>query len=108
MRKNINTGRWESRGLNLAALSEYGERIMVWEAGATIISRNMMTQEAMLAAEQYDAAQDYVVAIGSPTLIAILGWAIGARGKTLRMLEWDRAMQRYYPTLGESLEREYD
>lgn len=103
MRKDAN-GRWVSKGLDIASANEYGEIIIIWGPESSIMSRNYMEAEALKAADAYDELNDYVVALGSPTLISILAWAIGSRGKMLRVLEWDRSMQRYYPTLGASLD----
>jgi len=96
-------GRWVSKGLDIASAYEYGDIVFVWPPGTSVMSRQLIEDDADVAAERYNDEVDYVVALGSPSLIAALGWAIGRRGKALRMLEWDRAMKRYYPTLGERL-----
>lgn len=96
-------GRWVSKGLNLASTAEYGDMLILWGPDTSVISRHILIDEAAKAADQYEETRDYVVALGSPSLIAVLSWAIGCAGKQLRILEWDRAMQRYYPTLSEQL-----
>lgn len=99
MRKDSN-GQWVSKGLNLSASAEYGDLTIIWSPDASILSRELIEQEAQRAAAQYNDDEDWVLALGSPSLIAALAWAIGAQGKVLRMLEWDRAAQRYACTLG--------
>lgn len=96
-------GRWVSKGLDIASANAYGDIVFVWPPGTSVMSRGLVEGDAERAAERYDERVDYVVALGSPSLIAALGWAIGRKGKTLRMLEWDKALKRYYPTLGETL-----
>ena len=98
MRKNPD-GSWSSKGYNLAAAADYGDICVIWKPDATIMTRASAEESAVLIAAQYNEDEDYVVALGSPSLIALLGWAIGAEGKQLRILEWDRRMGRYYPTL---------
>jgi hypothetical protein len=98
MRKN-GDGRWVSKGLNLAATVEYGEMCIIWGPDTSVLARELLFAEAMKIAEQYDEENDYMVALGSPSLIAVLAWAVGRVGKRMRVLEWDRSLQRYYPTL---------
>jgi hypothetical protein len=98
MRKDDN-GNWVSKGLNLAASAEYGDLIIVWPPDASVLSGDFIEREALNAAARYNDEVDWVLALGSPSLIAVLAWAIGFHGKTLRMLEWDRAAQRYVRTL---------
>lgn len=102
MRKN-HDGVWVSKGLNLAATSEFGIMCIVWPPNASILYRAHLEQTAKDMALKYREDTDYVVALGSPTLIAMMGWAIGNEGKVLRMLEWDRGLERYYPTLSETV-----
>jgi len=92
-------GRWVSKGLDLAATAEFGDIRIVWPPGAAIIGAETTAEVAAIAASAYDEQLDYVVALGSPTLIAVLAWAIGNRGKRLRMLEWDTRNKRYYSTI---------
>lgn len=92
-------GRWVSKGLNLAAATEYGELQIIWGPTASILTRASAEETAQEIASAYSEQSDYIVALGSPSLIAVLSWAIGMEGKQLRMLEWDRKMGRYYPTL---------
>lgn len=100
MRKE--NGAWVSKGLNLAATSEFGRMLVIWGPDASIITRETIEEEARTAARRYNDQTDYLVALGSPSLIAAFSWAIGVYGKELRVLEWDRSLQRYYPTLGET------
>ncbi len=100
MRKDRATDRWVSKGLNLASATEYGELAIVWGPETSVLQRGMMEREALIVAEKYRDNCDWVVALGSPSLIALLGWAIGRSGKGLRILEWDKALSRYNPTLG--------
>ena len=104
MRKDI-SGRWVSKGLDLASASEYGNTIIIWGPDASIMSRDLVETEAIDAANAYNDQQDYIVALGSPTLSAVLSWAIGKAGKTLRMLEWDNKMAHYHPTLRDSFRK---
>ena len=104
MVKDRDTGEWISKGFDLASASQFGSSIIVWQHGASILQRDMIEDRALEVARQYDELEDYVVCLGSPTLIAALGWAIGWEGKTLRVLEWDKRLKRYYPTLGETLQ----
>ncbi len=97
-------GNWVSKGFDLASATEFGSIIIVWPPGTSILQRQMIEDRALEIARQYDEFRDYVVCLGSPTLIAALGWAIGWEGKTLRVLEWDNKLARYYPTLGETLD----
>lgn len=91
--------RWITKGLNLAATSEYGVMRIIWGPDTSILSREVLEQKAAECASVYDPTRDYIVALGSPSLIALFSWAIGAKGKTICMLEWDKALRRYYPTL---------
>ena len=93
------SGRWVSKGLNLAAASQYGDMVIVWGPDTSVLTRAVLEDDARYTALAYDEEHDYVVALGSPSLIAMLSWAIGSEGKQLRMLEWDKSMGRYYPTL---------
>ena len=99
LRKNAD-GRWISKGLDLASAAEYGDLIVVWPPDTSIMARSLLEDEARAVALRYNEQCDYVLALGSPSLIAVLGWAIGNADKQLRILEWDRALRRYYPTLG--------
>ena len=103
MRKE--NGTWVSKGLDIASANMYGEVQIVWGPDASILGRAEVENIAVRAAMKYDPSQDYVVALGSPSLIAMLAWAIGCEKKTLRILEWDRALQRYYPTLRSTLQQ---
>lgn len=94
--------RWVSKGLDLASAGEYGNTIIIWGPDSTIHTRRLMEDEARKIARVYNEGQDYMVAIGSPSLIGILAWAIGIEGKRLRLLEWDRALKHYVPTLGDT------
>lgn len=98
MRKE--NGIWVSKGLNLSASAEYGDLLIIWPPDASILTRANIETEARAAAERYNERIDWVVALGSPTLIGALAWAIGALGKELRILEWDREAKRYASTLG--------
>jgi len=91
--------RWVSKGLDIASVIEYGVATIVWPPDASILSREIIEEEAERIAHSYNEDEDYIVALGSPTLIAVLTWAIGRKGKALRMLEWDKTLRRYYPTL---------
>jgi hypothetical protein len=102
MRKNRD-GRWVSKGLDLAATADYGDTLIVWPPGTGIMQPAMLETEALCAADRYNDQRDYIVALGSPSLIAMLGWAIGRVQKQVRMLEWDRELRRYYVTLGERM-----
>ena len=92
-------GAWISKGFNLAATAEYGSMRIVWGPDTSILDRDALEDTARRAASDYDPEADYVVALGSPTLIAMLSWAIGEAGKPIYMLEWDKPGRRYYPTL---------
>lgn len=96
-------GRWVSKGLDIASANLYGDMIIIWPPGTSIMTGSLVERDALKVARAYDEELDYMVALGSPSLIAILAWAIGKEGKVLRMLEWDRSMKRYYPTLGREL-----
>lgn len=99
MRKDTN-GRWVSKGLNLAATAEYGDLLIMWSPDASVLSYGHVMKEARSFAESYDEERDWLVAVGSPSLIAAFAHAIGIEGKRLRILEWDRAAQRYASTFG--------
>lgn len=96
-------GLWVSKGLDIASANRYGDVVIVWGPDASILSRDLIEEEAVRLADKYNDAEDYVVALGSPTLISVLAWAIGRAGKSLRVLEWDKDMRSYYPTLGTAL-----
>lgn len=96
-------GRWVSKGLDIASANMYGDMIIVWPPGTSIMVGSLVEEDALKVARAYEEELDYMVALGSPSLIAMLAWAIGREGKMLRMLEWDRSMKRYYPTLGREL-----
>jgi len=99
-------GRWISRGFNLAAAADFGDLVIVWGPDAPIMSPGLIAGQALSAASRYDPAMDYIVALGSPTLIAVLAWAIGRKRKPIRMLEWDKRFGRYYVTMQPSTERQ--
>lgn len=102
MRKDA-SGNWVSKGLDIASASKYGKIVIAWPPDAFFLSRSLIQNQALDIAERYNDKLDYVVALGSPTLLSILAWSIGTKHKTLRMLEWDNRMQQYYPTLGDTL-----
>ena len=92
-------GRWVSKGFDLAATAEYGNMKIIWSPDTSVLQRGEIERDALAAAKQYDSTCDYVVALGSPTLIGMLGWALGTLDKPLRVLEWSKQMKRYYPTM---------
>lgn len=91
-------GIWVPKNLDFSGTAEFGDMKIIWGPHSSN-SRSVIEREALDVAERYDPTCDYVVALGSPTLIAILGWAIGSLDKPLRMLEWSKKTQRYYPTI---------
>lgn len=95
--------RWVSKGFDLATANDFGIVSIIWPPDASVINREVMEREAFEIAARYDEKEDYILALGSPTLIALLAWAIGQNQKTLRMLEWDRGLRRYNPTLTDLL-----
>jgi hypothetical protein len=103
MRKDP-AGRWISKGLDLASANMYGNTIIIWPPDTSVFARTQLEQEALDVAKTYSADRgDYVMVLGSPSLSVILAWAIGSLSKPIRVLEWDRDMRRYYPTLGDSV-----
>ena len=97
--------RWVSKGLDLASAGRYGNSVIVWPPDAPIRTREVLEAEAGDIARSYNDQNDFIVAVGSPTLIAMLSWAIGKAGKSLRMLEWDRKNECYFPTMGDTTQQ---
>jgi len=98
MRKD-NNGIWVPKGLDFSSVEKFGTLEFVWGPDASIMDREALEVEAQRCARQYDPAIDYIVALGSPTLIAILAWAIGTSGKQIHMLEWQKGPECYQTTL---------
>lgn len=96
-------GAFVKKRINLEAAHEYGELVIVFENPHSVLDRRIVMDKAHQAAEIYNEETDYVVPVGSPTLIAAMAWAIGLSGRKLRMLEWDRGLGKYNPTLCETL-----
>jgi hypothetical protein len=102
MRKALN-GEWVSKGLDLASAQKFGDVQIIWPPSASILYRSLIEERAQRVADMYNDKTDFVVALGSPTLIGALCWAIGQKGKELRILEWDKGMRMYYPTMSSEL-----
>lgn len=98
----IEEGVWAPKGLDFSSAHEFGELLFVWPPmDSYLFSRRKLEERALEAARNYDDTRDYILALGSPTLIGLLGWAIGKEGKKFRILEWTKATQTYYATLVE-------
>lgn len=93
-------GNWVTKGYNIAAASSFGDIVIIWPPGTSSFAMAMNTRKAKEIADQYDDAEDHIVAVGSPTLMMMLSYAIGAKGKKLNILEWDKGMGTYYSTTG--------
>lgn len=96
-------GTWVNKPIDLNPAMDFGALEVVWPPGASVSSRDAIEREARRISELYDETQDYIIALGSPSLICILTWAIGRAGKKLRMLEWQNRDRRYAPTLLDSI-----
>lgn len=94
-----NYGQWISKGYDLASIETYGDIKYVWTPEPDIKSRSTMETMALQIARNYKEDVDFVLAIGSPSLIAMIGWAIGVEGKTIRLLQWDRKRRKYIEVL---------
>lgn len=95
-------GEWEPNAtMDMSDASRYGELIFVWAPGAAAFARAHLERRALEIADRFNEERDWVINVGSPTLLSILAWAIGYRGKKLRVLEWDRRTRQYHPTTTE-------
>lgn len=98
----IEEGVWAPKGLDFSSAHEFGELMFVWPPmEAKLFSRRELEARAIEAARDYDDSRDFILALGSPTLIGLLGWAVGDQKKRFRILEWSKATQSYYATLVE-------
>lgn len=96
--RNLETGDWEpKKGIDLTPAKRFGELVFIWPPGSLISSLPNVSAEAIGVARTYDDGEDFVINIGSPSLIGVLCWAIGNVGKELRVLEWDRKINDYVP-----------
>jgi thiamine pyrophosphate-dependent acetolactate synthase large subunit-like protein len=98
MRKDA-AGQWVSKGYNLADATRFGAIKVVYPPGASVFADVLVHSVALRVAMLYDDKRDYIIAGGSPTLMMALAHAIGSQRKKLRILEWDRGMRSYYPTI---------
>lgn len=95
----LKSGQWHSKEMDFSSANEFGKVEVIWAGPPSIVfDRLEMETRALDMAELYDDQQDYILALGSPTLIAIFAWAVGQENKELHMLEWDKGYRRYYPT----------
>ena len=92
-------GEWVRKEIDIASASEFGQIQVIWPPDAPILTQGVVAADAMRVARSYDQTRDYIIALGSPSLIAMLGWALGKYNKQLRMLEWSKQARRYYPTV---------
>lgn len=101
-------GMWhKNEKVNFSSADEYGKIEIIWPGPNNIVfNRLEMEKRALDVAELYDEQTDYILALGSPTLIALIGWGIGQENKQIRMLEWDRGLRRYYPTFDRKAKRD--
>lgn len=100
MTKNLLTGLYERNPrYNLSALDEYGHVTFVWPVGSQVWAKYEVKEHALKTARAFDDQNDWVVNVGSPTLMFLLGWAIGHVGKELRILEWDGRINNYVPII---------
>jgi hypothetical protein len=96
--KNMETQLWEpNRRIDLTPAKRFGEITFVWPPGSAIWASYHVRNKALEIAKQYNDGEDFVINLGSPSLIGILCWAIGNVGKELRVLEWDRRINDYVP-----------
>jgi hypothetical protein len=96
--RNAETGLWErNRRINLEPASKFGELVFVWPPGWPGDKASATFNKALDVAERFDDKKDFVINLGSPWLIGLLCWALGKRGKELRVLEWDRRVNDYVP-----------
>lgn len=103
----LEDGVWVRKELDFSPAHEHGELIFVWPPmDSKLFSRRTLEARAIETARVYDESRDYILALGSPSLIGLLGWAIGNEGKKFRILEWSKTAKRYYATLVEPLERD--
>lgn len=98
MKKNPD-GVWVSKNLDLSKSEDFGELTVVWPPDASLSPRGAIERQATVMGRHYNDETDYMIALGSPSLICALAWAIGRAGKRLRMLEWQNREQRYVPTM---------
>ena len=102
MVKNPN-GHWvRNPHFNLADTQRFGAIRYIWSPGAAAFAPSDLRSRALEIAEEFDDSIDWLVNLGSPTLIATLAWALGRCGKRLRVLEWDRRGKCYVPTTDET------
>jgi hypothetical protein len=96
-------GHWiRNPTFDLDDAKRFGSIRFVWAPGAASFSPADLRTRAVEIAEEFDDERDWIVNLGSPTLIATLAWAIGHVGKRLRVLEWDRRERAYVPTTDET------
>jgi hypothetical protein len=105
MKKNPD-GVWVQKPIDLTKASDYGMLEVVWPPQASVAARADIEAEAMKIGRLYDPDKDYIIALGSPSLICAIAWAIGRCGKKLRMLEWQNRSKTYAPTMMDSFFKE--
>lgn len=102
MIKNGN-GQWiPNPTFDLSDLNRFGNLFYVWSPGAVNFAPDHLRKRALEIASTFDDNCDCLVNLGSPTLIAILAWALGKCDKSLRVLEWDRRLSQYVLTTEEA------
>ncbi len=100
MIKNLVTGMYERNArYNLDDAKRFGDLVFVWPNGSQVWNRYEVRQKALEIAQDYHEDEDWVVNVGSPTLMFLLGWALGRSNKELRVLEWDGRINEYVPII---------
>lgn len=83
--------------VNVGPAQEYGKLVFVFEGGASVFATRDMMLQIHEVLKNYDPENDYIVAIGDPSIIAGACAYIGKRNNKLRLLKWDRELSKYFP-----------
>ncbi len=87
-------GRAPAPKVDLSPAGDYGELITLLPGRPVPVASEVIPLlHAGLAT--FDAANDYVIAIGHPVLIAWTGMVLGHYTKTARVLDWDGEARAY-------------
>ena len=84
---------------DLTPAAEYGEPIVLLQSPQSFLSASMTVK--LLREKLVDFSdEDYLVPIGDPALMCATAMVCSAANKgRVRMLKWDRKLQKYFPIL---------
>lgn len=81
--------------INIKPAQQWGELVTILPPAASRTGIDLCAEVIRRAMEDYNT-EDYLVAVGDPTLYAIAAVVAARKAEgTLRMLKWDRIQSRY-------------